>query len=252
MKKITLMLITISGGLLISCGGKNENSELKNKEEEKVTADVVIKNDCQCSDLNLENNLLGGIPRKLKDIRKKGTNELYTGTCIEKDQHDSIIRKVEVKNGWVKREILKKKIDKSKSYIIMSDFTFENATKNTGWSINVGQLNEKNESVSCYYVSKFEEMKNGKVVNNWIVDLKNFDFDYSLNDVVYGIYSIKFEPVNKNGLDNKNWKPNSMIKAESDRPNYGGPWIMKNISENEYLQTLEGLKKEVPHFNYWK
>ncbi|KAF2508374.1 hypothetical protein EYY60_14685 [Flavobacterium zhairuonense] len=252
MKKINLMLIIISGGLIISCGGKNDKSESKSKEEEKISTEVLVKNDCQCSDLNLENNLLNGIPRKLKDIRKKGTNELYTGTCIEKDQHDSIIRKVEVKNGWVNREILKKKIDKSKSYITMSDFTFENAAKNSGWSIDIGQLSEKDEGVSSYYVSKFEEMQNGKIINNWVLDLKNFDFDYNINDVVYGVYSIKFEPSRKDGLDDKNWKPNSMSNAESDRPNYGGPWIVKNISLSEYSQILNGLKKEVPHFNYWK
>lgn len=252
MRKINLMLIMISAGIVICCGGKNERSESKSKEEEKISTEVLVKNDCQCSDLNLENNLLNGIPRKLKDIRKKSTNELYSGICLEKDQYDSIVRKVEVKNGWVNREILRKKIEKSKSYITLSDFTFENATKNTGWNIDVGQLNEKDESVSCYYVSKYEEMKNGKIINSWVIDLKNFDFDYNVNDVIYGIYSIKFEPFRKDGVDDKNWKPNCMSIAESDRPNYGGPWIMKNISKNQYLQTLEGLKKEVTHYNYWK
>ncbi|WP_166925035.1 hypothetical protein [Flavobacterium poyangense] len=252
MKKNNLMLIIISGILLISCGGKNDNNESKEKTEQVAITETVTNPECQCSDLNLENNLLNGIPRKLKDIRKKGANELYTGTCIEKDQYDSIIRKVDVKNGWVNREILRKKLEKSKSYIIMSDFTFEDAIKNSGWTISISQLSEKDESISCNYVSKYEEMKSGKIINNWAIDIKNFDFDYNVNDVVYGIYSIKFEPSRKDGLDDKNWKPKSMSNAESDRPNDGGPWIMKNVSSTQYSQTLEGLKKEISHFNYWK
>jgi hypothetical protein len=251
MKKNNLILIMISG-ILISCANRNDKNESKEKDKEVPETQIVTNTDCQCSELNLENNLLNGIPRKLKDIRKKGSNELYTGTCIEKDQYDSIIRKVDIKNGWVNREILRKKLDKSKSYITMSDFTFENALKNSGWSINVSQLSEKDESISCNYVSKYEEMKSGKIINNWAIDLKNFDFDYNVNDVVYGIYSIKFDPSRKDGLDDKNWKPKSMSNAESDRPNDGGPWIIKNVSLTQYTETLQGLKKEIPHFNYWK
>ncbi|WP_343592566.1 hypothetical protein [Flavobacterium sp.] len=251
MRKNNLILMMISI-ILISCGSKNDNNELKEKNEEIQKTQIVVNTDCQCSELNLEKNLLNGIPRKLKDIQKKDSNKPYTGTCIEKDQNDSIIRKVEIKNGWVNREIIRKKIEKNKSYITISDFTFEDATKTNGWKIDINELREKDESISSYYVYSFEEIKNKNIYNRWSISLENRDLSYNPSgEIKYGVYNIVFSPEIQNGQD-KNWKPNCMSTADSYSPNPGhSPWEMKKLSFEQFSKTMNELKKEVPHFNYW-
>jgi len=43
-----------------------------------------------------------------------------------------------------------------------------------------------------------------------------------------------------------------MSTADSYSPNPGhSPWEMKKLSFEQFSKTMNELKKEVPHFNYW-
>ncbi|WP_281635749.1 hypothetical protein [Flavobacterium marginilacus] len=253
MKKINLMLIMITGVLLISCGGKNSNSESKEKTEELSTS--VINADCQCADLNLvTKNADGTNNYNLKDIRKNGSNELYTGTCIEKDQHDSIVKKIEIKNGWVNKEIIREKY--GNNYITTSDYTYENLEKSNGWEITLSGLTEEDNSVSLTYMTKFKEIKNKITYSEWSLELDNKEIVDKPNGEMgygYGVYNIVFCPKTINGVFKENWKPNCMSNADYSAidPRYSS-WEMKKLSFEQFSKIMDGLKKEVPHFNYWK
>lgn len=97
MKKFNYFALFTLGIVLISCGGKNSDS----KEGKEVEVKVATITDCLITELD---GIIEG-----KNIAKKGTKDLYTGLAVEKDQNDSIIRKVEIKNGWLIKDVNLKK-----------------------------------------------------------------------------------------------------------------------------------------------
>ena len=120
MKRINLILSVTISVVMISCGGKSN----KEKVEETDTKEVKVT-DCICSEIS-------GLDTG-KGITKIGSKDLYTGSCLEKDQNDSIVRKVEIKNGWLIREILREKIQKD--YVTTKDFQLENGKIMNGFEI---------------------------------------------------------------------------------------------------------------------
>jgi hypothetical protein len=240
MKKINLMLIMISGVLLISCG-KNTQKESKEKAEE-----IVINTDCQCVDLNIVTiDADGNKHNNFKDIQKKGSRELYTGTCVEKDQHDSIIRKIEIKNGWIVRQVWKERVNNG--YITTGDYFYENTQITDGFEVTVMKGNN-----GFVYVSSMKEKKNGEFFNEWEINLTKEPYSVS---TVYkyknGKYISEDEQVAPKSM------PDSEL-GESSSINGGrilfsmNEFSMKDISPEQFFRTIEDLKKEFPHFNYWK
>ncbi|TAF09083.1 MAG: hypothetical protein EAZ75_08980 [Flavobacteriia bacterium] len=235
MKINKILLILVMGTLLISCGGKTKGNETS------AEGDALTESDCQCADLNLVTKDADGKDvYNFKDIKKNGSNELFIGTCIEKDQNDSIIKTVEIKNGFVIRQILREKV--GKIYATNYDMTYENLEKANGFSIVISE--EDNIAGSnIKYVGLVEETKNGREFIKYDVNLQN-----SFNEI-----RISYSPEYVNG---KRWSkyeenvpPKSMVNANLD---YDGSYVMQDISPEQFYKTLEDMKKEFKHFNYWK
>ena len=234
MKKINLLIVLFFCVVLISCGGKTKGNE------SSVEGDALTESDCQCADLNLvTKDAYGKDVYNLKDIKKNGSNELYTGTCIEKDQNDSIIKTVVIKNGFVIRKILREKV--GKIYATNYDMTYENLEMSNVFNIVISE--EDNIAGSnIKYVGLVEETKNGRKFIKYHVDLQNFNkirISYS-PEYVNGKSWSKYE---------ENVPPKCMANANLD---YDGSYKMQDISPEQFYKTLEDMKKEFKHFNYWK
>jgi len=235
MKKISLLVVLFFCVVLLSCGGKTKGNEGSAEE------DALTESDCQCADLNLVTKDADSEDvYNFKDIKKNGSNDLYTGTCIEKDQNDSIIKTVEIKNGFVNRQILREKV--GKSYATNYDMTYENLEEANGFSIVISEQ-DNIAGGNIKYIGLVREMKNGRTYNKYDVNLQN-----TFNEI-----RISYSPEYVNG---KRWSkyeenvpPKCMANANLD---YDGSYVMQDISPEQFYKTLEDMKKEFKHFNYWK
>lgn len=220
MRKINLMLTIIIGVLSISCG-QNVKEKIKQEEESENNSA------CQIADLR---NV-----KDWKNIHLKGVSELYSGTAIEKDQFDTIIRKINIKNGWITKQIWKDKINNE--YVITANYEYENARYTNGFEILLFNDDE------FKYVSSMIEKKNGKIFNKWKIDLTN-----SRQCNISTISEFK------NGKsifsDSSQVAPKCMPNANFDY--YYGSYNLKDISPELFNKTLDDLKKEFPGFRYWK
>jgi hypothetical protein len=225
MKMIKILSTVMFGVLLFSCGGKSTNKK-DAVESETEKKEVVIATDCNCSELKgIEN---------LKGITKNGSNELFTGVCVEKDQYDIVIREVTVKNGWLVKETKKKKVQKD--YITLSEYNYENGEISTKWNIKM------DENSDYYYVYGFKETKGeSNDINFWTIDI--------INDEIFVTRAIE-NGVEYNGL--KDYREKSKPKCFKNAEYYGGTWSEKYLSPEDLTKILDGLKSEFPHFNYWK
>jgi hypothetical protein len=228
MKKINLLLSVTISVIMISCGGKSNNKE---KAEETDKKEVKVT-DCICSEIS---GLDAG-----KGITKIGSKDLYTGSCIEKDQNDSIVRKVEIKNGWLIREILREKIQKD--YVTTKDWQFENGKIMNGFEIKFDQY-QNNPNYN--FISEYSEYKNGIYgFNSWKVDLNELSPG--------GAQSVSAIITKKNGVDyysnDERSKPKCLTNPEFNMT----IWLQNDISPEETSKILNCLKGELTHFNYWK
>lgn len=227
MKKSKLYLLLTILITIYSCGNKTEN---KNSSENIETT----TENCSCSDISsLEN---------LKNITKKGSEELYSGKCFIKDQHDKIIREVEIKNGWLTSDINKSKIQND--YVTTSMFEYENGEKISGWEIFI----EKEFNSDYIFVNNYKELKS-KDGLNWDIYI---DGKGDGKDFPYYI-SITFK--DKTDEESKKLRPKCMQNAEffgSESINYRDSYKITRISKEKFIEILDCLKKEYPNFNYWK
>ncbi len=228
MKKNYFLLAVMFSVVLFSCGGKS-SSKKDGSEGDKQK----VVTDCNISELtNLD---------QLKEVRKTGSKELFTGTAVEKDQFDKIIREVHVKNGWLTEEIITKKIQND--YVVISDYNYENGTQSNGWQIEIADDFINKDYI---YVTNFRETKGDNVLNNWRV--KYFSTTNGNQIAAVNLY--------KNGVslvdygDNKDrCKPKCFIDSEFELDE---GWSYRDISPEKYAELLKSLKEEFPHFNYWK
>jgi hypothetical protein len=231
MKMIKILSTVMFSVVLFSCGGKSTNKKdgVENETEKKE-----VVTDCNISELiNLEN---------LKDVTKKDSKELFTGIAIEKDQNDSIIKEIHVKNGWVLNQRKREKLQNE--YITLSDYEYENGKALNGWEIEI----EKDKSPDYYYVSKFNEVKSGNPeFNSWRI--KCFSGENS---------SIYVSILKKDGINVMMDMPEKKLKYFKDAKYspYAQPEDMDMgidiKSPKEYIDVLNSLKNELHHFNYWK
>lgn len=237
MKKINLLLIIAFSVIVFSCGKKEEK---KNAAEAAPEKEVI--NDCGCNELTLvdedsgidtqeDGNFFGNF----KNITKKGSKELFTGSCTEKDQNDSIIKKVDVKKGWLIKEVLKEKI--GKIYVTTMDLNFENENPSNGW---VRYLNEDGSNQNEKYFRKCIEYKNGKIFNEWSV------ISGTSNYLLIGV-AIKVKDGKEAQLNSDIIQPKCMPDSE-----FNLSWKLSDISPERYNEIFNCLKGELPHFDYWK
>jgi hypothetical protein len=242
------LLILAMGILLISCGGKNA------KDNSSSDINETTDNDCACNELNLDTvDSDGKKTTNWKDIKKNGSNELFTGFCFEKDQNDSIINKIEIKNGWVVRKIWREKINDK--YIVTADYSYENSKVLNSWEIYIDKGDVSDTFPGYYYIRKFEETKNGKPYNNWEISASSD-----------GIYKISTVLRVKNGVnisDSEQVPPKCMPNSEKGESSeylvairrflYSqNQFTINDISPEDYFKTLDCLKGEFVKFEYWK
>jgi len=213
MKKTNYLLLVLTL-ILISCGKKSEDGVEKKDNEDSTEY-------CLISDLN-------GI---YYDVTKKGSDELYTGIAVEKDQSDSIIRKIEIKKGWLVREVNREKINDK--YITQSDYNYENSQQTDGYEL-------KFENYQGYnYVTQYSEYKNGKLFNEWECSISPLINYVSFKWVVKNFEFISYDSMPELDCMEGYYSSNHYLFKDEENP-------------EEYNRILECLKKELSYFNYWK
>jgi len=240
MKKNNVLLIIALSVIVFSCGKKEGNKEAA----KDTAAKKEIVNECGCNELTLTDDYVrvedeGIYFGYLKGIKKEGSKELFTGTCTEKDQNDSIIEKVDVKNGWLIKKVLKEKI--GKIYVTTMSVNFENEKPSNGWYMNIKEIYGSNEK----YVSEYQDYKNGKTLNFWRATI-----DHNVNTI-----SITGDYKNGESFDIKDFQPKCMPDSEFEAPyssSDNGKWRLIDISPQKQNEVINCLKGELSHFDYWK
>lgn len=222
MKKNVLLLLALSV-LTISCGGKNGE---KNGEKAEANEEVVI--DCACSEL-YEGKLMG---------------KLFTGTCANKDQNDTIILKKSYKNGFRISEMTKQKVNGK--YIITQDETYDDNEVYNGFSIT---LKEDDEFT---YTSFYCDYKDGKQMNLYEVYLDAGD-DGSMLRARWGTKEGKFIDWHVDETLPEESRPKCMPDAESISWNADRVgWELEQLEKPVFDKVVSGLQKEFPKFYYVK
>jgi hypothetical protein len=255
MKKINFMLIMISGILLISCGGNNDKKDVVNtdeitkKENECPLDQLHIKGPTNELNYNSDQN-----PYTTQNIKRNDEKENFTGVGIEKDQNDSILNKVEVKNGWLIRYT--HRIKKDNKYITLSDLTFDSGKIMNGYKIVIEEKKPKIE-----YTSALINYQNGKEKYEW--DIFILIDDYVTINQGYNENSEFFEETDKgmligtNNYDISNFDLSKskaisgfkkILFLQMEKPNY----FFSHPDEKTIDNALNSLKKELPKFDYWK
>jgi hypothetical protein len=215
MKKNVLLLLSLCV-LTISCGGKNE------KKEEAKTESVEVA-DCGCGDL-YQGKLMG---------------KLFTGTCADKDQNDTIILTKKYKNGYIIYEKEKEKINGK--YIVTLDMNYDDNKEYNGYRIRM-----EDGSIKSYC-----EMKDGKFFNYYTAYISGGYDDYK------GFITVMWQ--NKNGIDVGGDSMNNVYPDESrpkcmpdaEKPeNYGTyqGWTLKELDKDVFDNVIADLRKEMPKF----
>ncbi|WP_394774865.1 hypothetical protein [Flavobacterium sp.] len=225
MKIIKILSAVTFSVLLFSCGGKGTDKEEKNTD--KKIEDVIA--DCNCSELTEADG-------ELKGVTKKGSKDLYTGVCVTKDQYDTITNKNTFKNGWLVNEIVKEKI--GNEYIITKDIDYENGEPDTYKYVKT----EQNNSAKLTFVKNYKEYKKKKAI-----------IDYNITIFSGEKFSLAVSTHYRDGneFSHKNASPQPVCMPNSDGTIDGG-WRLDGLSQDRLYEILDDLKKEFPHFNYWK
>lgn len=229
--------------LLISCNGKKETTE--------STSEFLNESDCNCAELQLKQvNENGEEVEVWKDVKKDGS--LYTGNCTERDQNDTIIRKLEIKNGWVVREVKKENVI-DKVYIVTNDIEYNQLQKNKGFKIGLSLLIPGDK---YRYISNYEDYKNGNLFDKWAVGATN---DFGTNRISMSRYYEKGKKLNwfaeQDTLGGHSSK--GKIKCIENPELMKGSnnemeWVKNNMSADEFIKSLKCMKSELPPFNYWE
>jgi len=234
MKKINVLLIIVFSAIFLSCGKKEGNNDVTETEAAKE----VVK-DCGCNELELtETDEDGNVSDKFKSITKKGSKELFTGSCVEKDQNDSIIRKVDVKNGWLTQRVIKDKF--KNKYMTTEDMKYDQGSSSEGYYRLFAQDENKD-----YYVTNIKSYKNSEIYDEFSIFLNG-----NKEGNPYKI-SLSFE-YNKGEYATTEVKTKCM--PESEFSNFSGfrQSEVSDISPERYYEILDCLKKEYPQFDYWR
>lgn len=230
---------------LSSCGGKNDEKKETENETTIEKPQEPQTETCGCNELKLLNHL--------KNVTKKDSDELYNGNCIDKDQNDSIIRKVEIKNGFVIRDIGRFKVVKNQ-YITLFDKEYQNAELINGYT------NTLREDQDIIYVSSYEETKNKQQVSNGVfINYSDSvekttgldEYGQDITETSNGM-SVRFYGMDSKGVKDVTEDPtgclNNFEKFNDGITTY---FIDTTPTKSERNNLLKCLKNKFPHFNYW-
>jgi hypothetical protein len=233
MKKQIGLLVILSV-LTISCGGKNEKKDGVSEESESPQVE-----NCGCDELS-------ALPY-YKGITKEGEKGLYSGTCTDKDQNDTIMRKAVIKNGFLITD--KEKIKVGGTIIAISDISCDNGNENNGWKMDFPE--------DGWYTKGYSEYKNGKLLNSY--EVKAYK---SGDDEPTGLLCVLWKVKNGANLEYTytddeteefllKSKPKCMpdSKAAGYYSNNKG-WVMEELNNEDLFKIMAELKKELPRFIY--
>ena len=243
MKKINLLSGFVFLILLLSCNGKTGNKSAGENETEKSE----IENTCDFSEIegeipNMETGMFGDDDVvKFYPVKRKG--KLYTGVCIEKDQNDSILKKAEIRNGYLIHNLIRKKFNNK--YIVIEDMNYDNLKPKDGKyypMIGEYQLNGKPYN----YTGTYGEYKNGQLYNFWNIGISLSPSNY----VIHAVYD------NKNGKE-FHFDAENMPKY-FEGATIGGrnelTFTNDDISFDEMLELIKSIRegKDFPGFMIWE
>lgn len=233
------MIIVLFGAglMLISCKKNELNAD-------GTTNIESVEGDCGCNDLVLKDEDGNAISQ---GIIKTGETELFSGTCTEKDMNDSIIRVLEIKNGFIASAVNREKVYDKFITTVDVKYSYDTGMREItdGYILSISEdFDNKNFS----YVGKCEIYK-GKV------KLEAYEISYWQGYDGGKNLKSKWEYNNgKRGVKEGLHLPKCMEDAEfSGR--YGSlepDYTIRDISPEDGLILLDCLKKELPMFNYWQ
>ena len=238
MKKINFFTsVLIIFFALISCKGTNEDkSEVENINKENET----VITDCGCEELVMtdeDGKLIS------KGIKKNGIEGLFSGNCIEKDINDSIIKRLEIKNGFISREIKRQKI--IAKYETTTDVNYEYYPNGSRYVVN-GYEKRISDNDEAFYVNYCNVIKNKKTID---------EYEASFYPNSQGGKTIIVSQQTKNGeLKLDMHKPECMDEAKfiASYGSLSAEYKVEDISPEEAENIIGCLKKELPMFNVWK
>ena len=164
MKKKNYLFMTtlVMSVLLISCGGKNE------KKDGGATEITSSDSDVPLDQLNINAGFEFN-DYTFKDIKRNDEKVNFTGVGVEKDQNDSILNRVEVKNGWLLRYTHRIKV--TDKYITISDLTFDNSKVKEGFKYTISKVYPYSSTNGWEILSSLTKYKNGVEKDEWNISI---------------------------------------------------------------------------------
>jgi hypothetical protein len=243
MKKINLLLITVLSSIFFSCG----NKEGKNDTNDAVALKELAKA-CGCNELVLtDKDKDGNVFFLSKNITKKDSKELFTGNCVEIDQNDSIVQKLDVKNGWLTNRVTRQKI--RNKYITSEDMKYDQGDSSDGF-IRLLDTDENDN----YFVSYIVSYKNGELYDRFSIFLSgnkegkpnNISLLFEYSKGKYGAPKVTPKCMPESEFTGSQFLRNGTTDMTS--PSFD----VKDISPERYYEILNCLNKEYPQFEYWR
>ena len=217
-KNVLLLALSV---LTISCGGKNAE-----KEDAKTEANEVV--DCGCDEL----------------YQGKLNGKLFTGTCADKDQNDTITLKMGFKNGYKISEITKQKVHGK--YIVTKDLTYDDGKDNNGFWLSLKEDN------GYTYTDYYNEYKDGKSINNYECYLDSGGDDLRIR-AHWGTKDGQYFDWHVDETLPEATRPKCMPDAESISWNADMlGWQLEKLDKPVFDKVVSDLQKEFPEFYYIK
>lgn len=225
--------------VLLSCKGTNED-----KTETKAinTEKEIAKTDCGCDELVLTDDEGKTIS---KGITKNGVKGLFSGNCIEKDMNDSIIKRLEIKNGFISREVNRKKVlDK---YVDVLDYKYDYSegrqVMQNGFEINVDHPIGNSD---FYYVKYCRIIKEGQIKEEY--KLTTYNDEYNGGKTIISSWQTKNGDYNADMVQPECMPDSKFVQS------YGSlesEYKLEGLTDAESDKILLCLKKELKMFNFW-
>ena len=238
--------------VLISCNGKTDKKDVNEDNVSNKTETKEVEN-CGCDELS-------GLPFN-KDIKKiKGSKGLYSGTCTEKDQNNTITRKVVINNGFLVSDSNKLKLNGK--LVSISEITCDNGIESNGWKMELTDYSNRLSDPQLNtggYTKSYQEYKNGKLFNSYEVLIWKASGSGESNDGSISVYWRYKNGVKLEYIDAQNEtedflaksKPVSMPDAKiAGYYSHNKGWLIKDIKNDVLLKIMSGLKNELPKFTY--
>jgi hypothetical protein len=243
MKKYILITTSL---ITMACSNKKEHN---NDTSNDITE--LQETSCNCSELSIpledypDDEALGD---RFKNVLKDG--KPYSGICLTKDQNDSIVRRIDFKNGWTVKRITREKL--GNSYLTLSDISYDGLVPKVGYYIHLSS----DGGAGIKFTNEYYSIVGGAVdkKSSWVI---YFDQSYSVGinqransdgdfiwDSVDGLRLVISKNIkSKLGDCLKLLKGTNNLTGEEE-------YYIEAASKEQGKEVLECLKGHLEHFSY--